>query len=306
MEQRGQASVEWVALTLLVALALGAAVAAGVRLPGVALARALSTRILCAVSLSGDCGERFALAEAYGEEVAALVRGHAPGLAYEQGMRALPVDFRRCRRTRCGDGAEQGYVARSAAGQPVVAFVHVVDCRSRAGVSAAGDCSGPRRGNLYIQYWTYYPDSATLRGVPVAGAAGYHRDDWEGVQVRIGPDGEADERATSHAGYNYGRGPGNWASDAGIGPLRDLEEAVGLRRAGGWGPETGWLFVSGGSHAGSAVGEPWRVGRVTRRRDLRLVPLEPVAAGAAGRTRFVIAPPWRKAVWRDPEASGTD
>jgi hypothetical protein len=35
-------------------------------------------------------------------------------------------------------------------------------------------------------YWLYYPNSATLRHVPVAGIRGFHRDDGESFQVRVG------------------------------------------------------------------------------------------------------------------------
>ena len=132
-----------------------------------------------------------------------------PTLLFERGSRAVPVDFRRCRSTACGDGAEQGLVRRTDAGLPVTAFVHVVDCRPGAAAESeaeGADCSGPRAGNLYLQYWTYYADSATLRGVPIVGEAGYHADDWEGVQIRIRPDGGIDERASSHNGYNYAQG----------------------------------------------------------------------------------------------------
>ena len=88
----------------------------------------------------------------------------------------------------------------------------------------------------------------------MAGAKGYHADDWEGVEIRIGPDGEVDERASSHNGYNYSLRASNWASDAGIGWLKDVAEAVGARAPNGWGPETHLLLVSGGSHAGNAAG----------------------------------------------------
>ena len=55
----------------------------------------------------------------------------------------------------------------------MTAFVHVVDCRAERRERPAGaDCSGDRAGNLYIQYWTYYADSATLRGVPIVGDEG--------------------------------------------------------------------------------------------------------------------------------------
>ena len=94
--------------------------------------------------------------------------------------------------------------------------------------------------------------------MPIAGDEGYHADDWEGTQVRVGPGGHPDARATSHHGYNYQGGRRNWGSDAGIAPLRWASEEAGLRPEGGWGPATGWLFVSGGSHAGAVKGRPIR------------------------------------------------
>ena len=183
------------------------------------------------------CGDERVLVAAYGSEVGELVREHMPKLVFERGSRGLPVDFRRCRQTTCGDGPEDGPVRRSERGLPVTAFVHVIDCRADAAVrteSQGADCSGDRAGNLYIEYFTYYADSATLRGVPYVGDRGYHDDDWEGVEIRIGPDGDVDERASSHDGYNYSQGPANWASDAGIGPLRAATEAIGLRPDHGW------------------------------------------------------------------------
>ncbi len=302
-EQRGQATIEWVALVMLVALAAAAALAAaGARLPGAGLARAIASRIACAVSLSSACRRDPALVAAYGEELAQLLRHHAPEIGYETGMSALPVDFRRCRSTACGDGRPLGLVSRTATGEPVTAFVHVIDCRGAARVRAAlagVDCSGRRAGRLYLQYWFYYADSATLRGVPVAGRRGFHRDDWESYQVRIGPGG-ADARASSHHGYNYALSRRNWASDAGIRSLRAATETVGLRPRGGWGPETGRLFVAGGSHAGSARGGG--AIRATRRRGVRLVPIEPLASGDAS---FAITPPWLKLVYLDPESPET-
>ena len=304
----GQGTVEWIALLSLLALLFAALVAAGLRLPVASLARSLAARIVCAVSLSDACREAPQLVAAYGEELAALVRRHAPGLAYEHGMHALPVDFRRCRSSACGDGPGEGVVARSSRGEPVVAFVHVVDCREPAVARTTrlgGDCSDARRGNLYLQYWTYYADSATLRGVPVAGRRGYHRDDWEGTQFRIGPDGGVAQRASSHRGYNCQQGAANWGSDAGIAVLGDAAEAVGARPAGGWCEASRWLFVSGGSHAGNVRGEAQKVGRITPGDRIRLIPLEPIAAGDAGRFSFAVTAPWTKVVWRDPEAEGT-
>jgi hypothetical protein len=303
--ERGQGTVEWVGTLCVVALLLAGLVAAGVMVPGATLARAVASRILCAVSLADGCGDEPALIAAYGTEVGRLVRRHMPTIAFEQGSRALPVDFRRCRSTACGDGPSHGLVHRTDAGLPVSAFVHVVDCRAGAAERAEAEganCAGRRAGNLYIQYWTYYADSATLRDLPVVGDEGFHADDWEGVQIRIGRDGRADERASSHDGYNYALSVDNWGSDAGIEPLRSIAEALGARAVNGWGPETHMLLVSGGSHAGNVIGAP-RTDRFTPGRRIHLIPLEPIAAASGA--RFAINPPWRKRVWRDPEAEGT-
>jgi hypothetical protein len=305
--ERGQGTVEWVGLICLVSLVLVGMLAAGVRVPGVALARAVASRILCAAALADRCGDEPVLIAAYGTEVGKLAREHMPTLLFERGSRAVPVDFRRCRETSCGDAARRGLVHRTDAGLPVVAFVHVVDCRRDSAelTEAEGaDCSGARAGRLYIQYWTYYADSATLHGVPVVGRKGYHRDDWEGVQIRIGPDGSVDARASSHHGYNQRPGPiGGWASDLGLDSLRGVEEAVGLRATNGWGAETRMLVVSGGSHAGNTAGIP-HFDRLAPGRSVHLIPLEPIAA--RGDAYFAVSPPWLKRVWRDPEAAGTD
>lgn len=289
-----------------VSLLLAGLLVAGVRVPGGELARAVFSRILCGVALGDGCGDEPVLIAAYGSEVGRLVRRHMPTIAFEAGSRALPVDFRDCRDPSCGDGDEEGLVYRSDQRLPVTAFVHVIDCREgeREESEAAGaDCSGERAGNLYLQYWTYYADSATLRGVPVAGSQGFHNDDWESVQIRIGPDGTVEERASSHSGFNYERGIANWGSDAGFDPLRDLAETIGARAENGWGPETGLLLVSGGSHAGNVAGAD-RGTRFTPGRRVHLIPLESIAA--TDRTHFSILPPWRKRTWLDPEADGTD
>jgi hypothetical protein len=319
--ERGQSTVEWVGLLLVVSLLLAALVAAGVRVPGASLARAIAAKVICAVAQAEHCGDEPTLIATYGSEVGRLVRRHMPALVFERGSHALPVDFRRCRASACGDGPEQGLVRRTDRGLPVTAFVHVIDCRPEAAEAseAAGvDCSGERAGNLYLQYWTYYANSATLRGVPVVGAKGYHEDDWESTQVRIRPGGEVDARASSHNGYNHDKGAANWGSDAGIGPLKDIAEAIGSRPHNGWGPETHILLVSGGSHAGNIAGAP-NSERSTPGRGVHLVPLEPIANSASGipgaptwqvrpagaPPSFAIPPPWRKHVWRDPEAEDT-
>ena len=367
--ERGQGTVEWVGLLAVVALLLVGLIAAGARVPGAALARELGSKLLCAAALADGCGDEPALISAYGTEVGGLVREQMPSIAFERGSRALPVDFRRCRRPACGDGTARGLVGETDAGLPVTAFVHVIDCRGTgnefdaelspldagsdaellqpedgwgsgadrgepggtprpaapdrgqpdgvprptapdrgepggASLPGAPDCSGERAGNLYIQYWLYYADSATLRGVPIAGAAGYHRDDWESVQIRIGPDGRVDERASSHHGYNHSPGLANAGSDAGIDSLTGIAQTLGVRPRNGWGPQHGLLRVSGGSHAGNASGY-LDLDRIAPAGRIRLVPLESVAAAADG-YRFAVSPPWHKRVWRDPESGGTE
>lgn len=241
-------------------MALGAlAWLIGLRLPGMALAYEIGERMICAVKLSYGCRSDPQLAGPYGE-LAARVRDNAPRIVYERGMTALPIDFRSCRSPACSDGPETGRVTRSLAGRPVALFTHVIDCRNPAQALGRGyDCSGESAGRVYVQYWTYYGDSATSRGTPILGAAGYHRDDWEGYQVRINPDGGVDARASSHNGYNGADAPAvDWASDAsgkvpGAAAVRDVTERIGLREEGGWTPSEGTLYVSGGSHAGHAT-----------------------------------------------------
>lgn len=129
-DRRGQATVEWLGLLLIAALVLSALLwLAGLRLPGTSIADAIAERIICALRLSDGCRSDPVLAARYGAEVAELVRAEAPTITYEEGMSALPVDFRRCRSPICADGPEFGRVARSSAGNPAVAFTHVIDCR---------------------------------------------------------------------------------------------------------------------------------------------------------------------------------
>ena len=188
----------------------------------------------------------------------------------------------------------------------MTAFVHVVDCRAgeAEGTEADGaDCSGPaRRQSLHpvldllrrLRDPARRPDRRR-RGLPsrrLGGGADPHR---AGRQV--------DERASSHNGYNYARSVANWGSDAGLDLVKEAAEALGARERNGWGPETGIVLVSGGSHAGNAAGIP-HVDHFTPGRRVHLIPLEPIAA--ADTSTFAINPPWRKKVWRDPEAEGTD
>jgi hypothetical protein len=286
--ERGQSTVEWIGLVLLVALATAALGAlAGVALPGTALARAIGGRIVCALELSGECAPlaKSELAFAYGDEVAALVGETVPQIRYEPGMRALPIDFRSCREDACAEGRDGIRVASSITGEPATVFTHVVDCRPGSQTPGAV-CTDEAAGNLYLQYWLYYPGSATGEGavIPgvireVSGAVGmpsYHPDDWESVQFRLEPDGTMSVRASSHHGY----GPG-WVPAEDAAPYR----------------------VAGGSHAGTV--EPSGFARLTTPRRLEVIPLEPVSEAEAA-TEFAVTPPWEKVVWLDPEYEGTD
>jgi hypothetical protein len=286
-------------LIALVSAALaGLALLAGLGLPGAALARSVAERLICAVRLMEDCRTERALRAAHGPDLASLLRAHAPALIYEDGMTAVPVDFRRCRFDECAEGPESGAVSRSGDGERTVAFTHVVDCRQgriRATLAWGADCSGSRAGNLYLQYWLYYPGSATGEGgTPLKGpirrisaAVGhstFHPDDWEGYQVRIGPDGSF-ARATSHRGYN------------------------------GWGLEGDAYYISGGSHAGrplpATTAPRFRLvrgmvssARSTKDHRLVLIPIETLVGRDA--YTFAVSPPWRKRVYFDPEYGGTE
>jgi hypothetical protein len=287
--ERGQGTVELIGLLGVVALLLAGMLAVGVAVPGAALGREIAARVLCAAALADGCGDEPVLIAVYGDEVGRLVRRHMPTLAFEPGSRALPVDWRRCRMSECGDGAEEGLVHRSSERLPATVFVHVIDRRPEDA--------------LYIQYWLFYADSTTGQ-LPLVGPLDHHDDDWESVQVRIGPDGRVSERASSHHGYNYSRSALNAGSDAGLDFVREAAEDTGLREAGGWGPETGLVEVSGGSHAGNVGTADGRGARFLPGRRVHLVPLEPIAAHS--HSTFAVVPPWLKQVWRDPEATGTD
>jgi len=317
--QRGQSTVEWTGLVLLVAVLFAGLVTAGAPIPGPALAQAVFRKMLCAASLSPACGHTPSLESSYGDRIAADVRRYAPELRFGPDLLGLPVDYRTCRSPWCADPAGRGMVTESTAGEPVTLFTRTLDCRDGAPAGRSGqpgrsgepvpDCSGDREGSLFITYWAYYPESASLRGAPVLEREGYHRNDWESFQVRVGPDGDVSNRASSHNGYNHTRSALNWGSDAGWGFLRRATERAGLRERGGWGEATGRYLVAGGSHAGNVEDGAGRRAypRFTPASEVRLVPLERIRHGPLARpARFdPITPPWQKEVWLDGEAEGT-
>ena len=311
-EERGQASIEWVALTMALALALGGLLTATAAVDGRSLGGALAHRLVCAVK--GGCADGDDdLARIYGARDAELVRRHLQGLVFEPGERQLPVDWRACREVECAVAPDDRDldVHRSDAGLRATVFTRLL-----------------RRGDRrYIQYWFYYPDSNTTWaasdeiwehtpigaiGPLVTGSdryPGWHADDWEGATVRVESDGRAAVRVTSHGHWQ-------WCKHG--------------RCAQRWGPAVGWTRVSRGSHAGHVpvdvaaaipVGGRPRPGqryrhsprlpgaglreRTASADGIRLVPLEGIEKGGYRRLDPGISPPWEKEAYANPESSGS-
>lgn len=221
--------------------------------------------------------------------MAELVAERVPTLEYEEGMRSLPVDWRSCREDSCANGPESGETIESLAGEPVTLFSHVVNClEADAPVPPEADCGGEAAGNLYIQYWAYYPDSQTQP----FGRAGYHPDDWESFQVRLGAGG-LQERASSHHGYNGVKGS----------PVNDIGVLPGQSA---WTPAVGRYWISSGSHAGRVGTWQGAPHRWTRPGDVRIIPVESIRNewdDYVGSPDHL--PAWLKDVYLNPEATGT-
>jgi hypothetical protein len=290
--ERGQASIEFVALTALVACALAAAIAFVPAVDGRPLGAALARALVCAVK--GDChSDGAALRRAYGDRDAELVRANAPNLVYEPGTLTLPVDYRRCRSHSCSDAPDdRGLdVHRSTrGGAEATAFTHVAH----------------RGGMTYIQYWLYYPDSPStfmhshglLKTLGLKDP-GFHPDDWEAFTVRLDRHGRIAVRASAHGHWQWCKHV--WCKNQ-------------------WGPGTGWTRVSRGSHAGhvplraSPHLKRWGVGvrykplrpgaglheRSTTAPGIRLVPLETLDHDTYKPLKGGIKPPWTKEVYANP------
>jgi hypothetical protein len=322
--ERGQATIEWVGLVLLAAIALGVAAASVGSVDGRSFGGFLSHRIVCAVrgSACPDGADHQRLVRAYGPADAELARRFAPDIVYEPGERQVPVDYRDCRDPACARAPDDRDldVHTTDSGRRVTVFTRVVH----------------RGGRTYIQYWFYYPDSnSTVLGadkvwkalstVRVGGRRlvpprypGFHLDDWEGYEVRVDRDGSTAVRATSHGHLQWCKQP----------ECRSR-----------WGPRTGWTRVSRGSHSGhipldrtvtgrpgGAEGVPGLPGvpegrvrvryrpripgvnlheRTSTSEGQRLVPLETLDHGRYRRRAKGVSPPWQKSHYSDPEGPGS-
>ena len=155
--QRGAATVEHAGLALLIALLVGAGVAAIAARPPGGEARELGTAIArkmrCAPRLPGPCW-RDPLTEAYGRSLGGLARALAPVPVAVAGL--LPVDFRRCRQASCALPGERPEL--TASNRRVTAFL-AIDDRRRAD------------GTVLLDYWLYRPTLGWERVRRTAGAA---------------------------------------------------------------------------------------------------------------------------------------
>lgn len=190
----------------------------------------------------------------------ALAARHTPVMALEAGDDVeRPVDFRRCRAVACSEHAAR----------PVL-FTHVVR----------------KNGAIYLEYWEYLPDSRFAHtGVPPVD--GFHRDDWEGVIVKLRGDGSVvGARATAHLGFT------------GRHPWWDLARND-------WAPYPATVYRAAGSHAGGfgtsgvdMAGDRWN-GTAAMVRPKLVAADEAMTAGATFDPGSV--PPWDKDAWDHPE-----
>ena len=142
----GQAAPEYAGVVLLVATLLSIVLTmAGSALPGGSLARALASKLVCAVGSAGACGEEAAALDpsspteaVYGSELAAMLDERAPEISFEpDDFVSLPVDYRECRNRSCADSIRHGSLEHTQTGLEPTVFTHVIDCRDPEAAAAA-------------------------------------------------------------------------------------------------------------------------------------------------------------------------
>ena len=234
--EAGQATVEWTALVLAIALALGALGYVAARGASWRFGSEIFDAIVCA---AGD-GCPNALEDAYGEGLAEAVRRYAPSIAYERRSAQLPVDFRRCREPSCSNGSDRpAGIDESETGLP-------------------GDRVHPRDGPARKRGAALSPVLALLsRGFTAGIGRSSGRSQIGGPAI------------TATTGRAFRSDP-----PGGAGGARDGTRRLPRRgRFRGWDGWNGWYRVSGGSHAGQLL--PGAAAeRTTSAERLWLVPLE--------------------------------
>ena len=156
-----------------------------------------------------------------------------------------------------------------------------------ARVGGGAQLPEPRTGNLYVQYWLYYPGCATGEG-------------------SIAPDVVAAAHAAAVGAAELS--PYDWvryqrwtdAEDIRLIPIRPIcgashEFAVG-----------GGVAAVAEAHAGSMNPGDLAAPYARPPAPLVITTPTPIAAEPPRDVRFAITLPWLKQVWRDPEHVGTD
>ena len=175
-------------------------------------------------------------------------------------------------------GPTAAWSTRSDAGLPVTAFVHVVDCREGG--------ARPARGRLLGGARPATSTSSTGPTTPTRRPCAASRSPEPGAIIattgsRSSSGSAPTARSTSAPPPTMAtttrRGSPTPARTPASAPCGTSPKTVGARPRNGWGPASGLLFVSGGSHAGNV--DAFRtIDRLTPGRRVHLVPLEPVAA----------------------------
>jgi hypothetical protein len=282
--RRGQSTIELLIL-LGVAIGLTLLVAIAARADGGSVRRHLIESIPGHRPERRD--DRWALrSDPYGP----LIRRYVPTMILERDRygedAAVPSDPGVCRKPWC---------AAFGTGRPTI-FTHLV--RKSGTASGRGD----GQGVTFVEYWFYYPDSKTLHA-PIPELRGYHRDDWEGMIVRIPDGGEPAARVTAHQGL-VGSARG-WTAGA---------RGVTLAADPGWQPisEHPTIYRAAGSHANGFTRDGIDLPLDRWNGDLGTISWQRfalVAADTAPALRFrydpAATPPWMKVLWSNPEAVAT-
>jgi hypothetical protein len=204
--RRGSATVEHVALAVLIALLVIAAISALIANPPSrgerALGSAIARKIACAPRIPDPC-HRNPLALAYGFPLGKLVRLLSPRPRDLVVAGVAAVDFRRCRRPSCAVPSA-GDPGLTSSNRRLTAFTQVEDLR-RSG------------GEVRVTYWLYRPGLGWSKLVRAGGRA--EIDAAQALRLRLDDDPALVplETLPGHNHYRFPRGeepPWRWRVDA--------------------------------------------------------------------------------------------